>query len=258
MKPDIPKALAARIRGAQRKLEDQIQTHIWAQREISEIEKKLADFEADPVGWAETNYPGHGPDSYPVQTHISRASDALIRKKGRRSAELQALANAQENLRLVEQEVLDKISRLRPTSGRVPWPEPLADIPTYARELQAWKDEHAARSAIGAREREAAFQEEMRQLDAEQHERDRQGIRDLVAQGPEEVIMTGLILRTASEAYKDFNNGVVAFAYSQEARAAEASGRAKALRIISDAKSRGVDLWNVVRELGFPSPETLS
>lgn len=127
-KPDLPKRLASRIRGAQRAVE-KARFEIWIDGDgLAQKLARIAEFEGNPVGFAERHYRGNGPDSYPVQTNIERARESVQRKINRQAPQAAALRAADGRLVAVEAEVLAEVTAMKPSPGRVPWPKPLKSI----------------------------------------------------------------------------------------------------------------------------------
>ena len=270
-RPRLSKALASRVRGAQSKLEAQIQTHIWAEKDIPEIRDKLEKFDADPVGWSEYHYPGHGPDSYPVQTHIRRSRDALERKLSRRADELRELAAAQDNLLKVEEEVLEQAKRIRSTTITEPWPKPVDSIEVQATALKRMIERGQAQHRREQKRRELEYaREEAREAERRDQE-DREARRRHVAKGPEHVIIhltVNKFIKVAFEEYKSspeysraqtgsWAGGLISFVNSRMGVEAGAKGAEAAREMIASAKRSNEDLWDVCRRNGFWTPDSI-
>ncbi|SDJ59235.1 hypothetical protein SAMN04487993_10586 [Salipiger marinus] len=268
-RPRLSRALASRIRGAQSRLEAQIQTHIWAEKDIPEIRDKLEKFDADPVGWSERHYPSHGPDSYPVQTHICRSREALERKLARRDDELRELAAAQDNLQTVEEEVLEQAKRIRPTTITEPWPKPVKSIEAQAIALKRMIEREQAQHRREQERQDLEYtREEAREAERRDQE-DREARRRHVAKGPEHVIihqMTNRFIKIAFEKYKsspeysraqngNWAGGLIFFVTSQMGEEAGAKGAEIAREMIVSAKRSNEDLWDVCRRNGFWTPD---
>lgn len=164
-KPEIPKRLAARIRGAQEKVR-QARIAIKADEfNGRQTRSRLDEFESDPHGFASRHYGRNGADSYPVQTHIARARERMDYIESKREKRVLDLAQAEANLELVEAAVLSEVSRMKPTSGRVPWPRKLPSFANYreevSRELAQCRREHERY----LRDVEADYRAELRALD---------------------------------------------------------------------------------------------
>ena len=273
-KPDIPKALASRIRGAQDRLAACIEAHVWAEKDMPEIEAKLAAFDRDPDRWAQTNYPGNDKDSYPVQTHISRARDSLARKKDRRPREMQELWESQENLALVEREVLEKLESMRPTEGRVPWPKPIRSVEEAMRDLERDLARWKAEAEKEKRKREEQYSREDARDAAKKEAENNAAIRAHVAKGPEHVIRhfsESRAVREALEAYKEteayraqtairgnWAGPLLSFVSSSMASEAASRGCRFAEGEITRARANGEVLWDTCRRLGFHSPDSVA
>lgn len=270
-RPQLSKALASRIRGAQSRLEAQIQTHIWAEKDIPEIKEKLAAFEADPVGWSERHYPGHGQDSYPVQTHISRSREALERKLARRDDELRELAEAQDHLQKVEEEVLEQAKRIRSTTVTEPWPKPVAGIEVQTLQLKRMIEREETQHKREQERRDLEYaREEAREVERRDQE-DREARRRHVAKGPEHVLvhqMTNKFIKIAFDEYKsspeyaraqdgNWAGGLISFVTSKMGAEAGAKGAAMAREMIVAAKRSNEDLWDVCRRNGFWTPDSI-
>lgn len=136
MKPDLPKRLAARIRGAQAKVES---ARGWIEAtEFNAVQHQARweEYARDPKAFARKYYHPHDVDSYPVVTTIARLReklDSLPRKRERNRIELE---EADAHLALVEGEVLREVQQMRNATGRVPWPPPLEPFDSfYARAI---------------------------------------------------------------------------------------------------------------------------
>lgn len=122
-KPDIPKRLAARIRSAQVKLEDACRNTAGSESNAKQDMDELAAYYADPEAYARARYPGHGVDSYPVKTRISRIEEKVAYNSTRGEVRKKRIEDAVAEIERVEAEVLAEVSGMRPTTGRVPWPK---------------------------------------------------------------------------------------------------------------------------------------
>jgi hypothetical protein len=171
MRPDLPKRLAARIRGAQAKVEN---ARGWIEAtEFNAIQDQARwdEYSRDPKGFAHKYYAPHGVDSYPVTTTISRLREkleALPRKRERNRIELE---RADANLARVEEEVLREVTRMRNTTGRVPWPSPLEPFDTFhacvISEAYEERDTAPARRAAYLAEIDRQYHEEIAALEIE-------------------------------------------------------------------------------------------
>lgn len=136
-RPDLPKRLAARVRGAQDKV---LSARGWIESlEFNTVQNQARwdDFVRDPEAFARKFYSGHGVDSYPIRTNTGRIReklDNLSRKRKRHQLELE---EAEVNLQAVEAQVLNEIERMRPSDGRVPWPKLLEAHETFMKRVMA-------------------------------------------------------------------------------------------------------------------------
>lgn len=170
-KPDIPKRLAARIRGAQEKVRQArfaIKTDEFNGRQIR---RRLDEFNSDPQSFVSRHYGSNGVDSYPVQTNISRATSRMEYIDSKRDQRVVDLAEAEANLELVEATVLAQVSRMKPTAGRIPWPRKLPSFANYRDEVTHELEQCRLKHECYLRDIEAEFQAEIRALD-EQREKD--------------------------------------------------------------------------------------
>ncbi|NDU99820.1 hypothetical protein [Pseudoroseicyclus tamaricis] len=74
-KPDIPKKLAARVRGAQARVTDLRDSLIHNHKRRLQAQAELDVFRRHPEAYAADRYGNHGVDSYPVQTRTRRLAD---------------------------------------------------------------------------------------------------------------------------------------------------------------------------------------
>lgn len=175
-KPDIPKSLGGRIRAAQEKVRSARASIIYGGRAITQSSNRIADYESDPLGFADRFYRGHGWDSYPVQTTISRERERLAYNERRVPERITELAEAEANLEAVEEAVLLRVINMRDSKGRIPWPKA---PPTLARiEQQAELD--AAREEALYRARKARDDERYEREIAVANEKMRKSIGALV------------------------------------------------------------------------------
>lgn len=136
-RPDLPKRLAARVRGAQDKV-------LSARGRIESLEfntvqdqARWDEFARDPEAFARKFYPGHSVDSYPVRTNTGRIREKLDDLSGKKERNRLELEEAEANLRAVEAEVLSEVERMRPSDGRVPWPELLEAHEAFMKRVMA-------------------------------------------------------------------------------------------------------------------------
>ena len=124
-RPDVPKRLAARLRGAYAKVTDARSGVRHYKKRIAQDGKRIAEYDADPQGFADRYYRGKSWDSYPPQTNITRTREGLEYRQRRLIECQEAERDAIENMHRVEAEVLEEVRNMRLSSGRVPWPSVL-------------------------------------------------------------------------------------------------------------------------------------
>lgn len=129
--PKIPKRLAAKILRAQRRVETARNDILRDEDRIAQDEKRLLEYQADPVAFAKRYYGNNAPDSYPVQTNISRCEEGIERRQARKESLRDALRAADSELELTISGVLNEVQNLRRSAGRVPWPKPLPNFVDY-------------------------------------------------------------------------------------------------------------------------------
>jgi hypothetical protein len=210
-KPELPKRLAARIRGAQEKVRAAriaIKADEFNGRQIS---SRLDEYDSDPHGFASRHYGRNGVDSYPVQTNISRARERMDYIECRRERRVMDLAEAEANLELVEAAVLSEVLRMKPTSGRVPWPRRLPSFANYmdevTRELEQCRREHDRY----LHEVEADHQAELRAIDMQ---RDREDAAYLAEVKARRAAMTPAQLERDKAAFKFITEGLRSGAFT--------------------------------------------
>jgi hypothetical protein len=170
-KPFVPKRLASRLRAAYFKVADARDHLASSEAAILDCAARIQEYEADPVRFAELYYPSvGGPDTYPVQTTISRTREKLERKTDRMQVDVQAVDDAELHMAQVELDVMAELSLLkRSTPGRIAWPtepESLKSLRTkHLREFQA-NLAHSRRHAL-RQETRRAEQAERKKLKAE-------------------------------------------------------------------------------------------
>lgn len=189
-RPDIPKRLAARIRGAQERVRQKRLSIVGAEYNYSQSSRRVDEFESNPEGFASRHYGRNGVDSYPVQTNIGRNRERMAYHEGRRDERIRELAELESELLRIEEQVLVEVMRMRSTPGRVPWPGRLPTFKQFQgqfeaemkREDERWRIERARDDAEFERliaEEEAALAEQS----ARENEQFR---RDLAAMTPTE------------------------------------------------------------------------
>lgn len=189
--PEIPKPLAKLVRAAQEELINQRNRTFFTEREIRKITMDLSFFEADPEAWALEKYGKRAtPKSYPVVTRIEKDRERLNRYISRRPVREADLLSAQANLERVEANVLEQMTRVRPSRGTVPWPSPL---PSFQDAMDAYNTEEdlvdaEAQSYAEVRRKEIdeAFLEEIKEIEKEYDIQREELRRDLESRTPEE------------------------------------------------------------------------
>lgn len=158
-KPDLPKALAARIRAAQSKVREKRLAIIYGDRRIENAGDRVRLYDLSPEAYANDFYPGKHVDSYPVQTRIQRDREELAYYERRAPERIVELAEAEAHLAKVEDDVLIRVLEMRPSGGRVLWPRKLKPFETerHAVELQMAREDERAK---------AQHTREMERLDA--------------------------------------------------------------------------------------------
>lgn len=264
-RPMLSKPLAAKIRGAYSCLQDAIVWKIDQDRMILELQEKISAFDGDPVGWSERHYPRHGPNSYPVQTHIIRARESLMRKLAKQQDVAQSLREAEKNLARVEAEVELAAARIRPTTPKESWPDAPEGVEVQRTRIHAEIDQDMRRS----RREYERFQQEIVEADErDQARREREDLearRRHILMGAEHVIIHQMRNRYIKEAYETYKSmpehghalgsgwsgGLTSFVMSKRAVQAGEHGIDAAKALIALARRAGRDLWDVCREEGF-------
>lgn len=139
-KPDIPKRLASKIRAAQHELKEVLHYIAAADFNHRQNAPRLAEYDADPVAFARKHYPRHSVDSYPVQTNISRIREKEEYYASRQDIRKQRVKDRLRELQDVEDAVLAEVTAMRPSAGRVPWPDPLPSVDEMMAEHRAEED----------------------------------------------------------------------------------------------------------------------
>jgi len=170
-KPDIPKRLAARIRGAQQAVVVARNNILFDADGLTSQLARIHEFESDPVGFANRYYPGQGADSYPVRATIEKARASVERKRNRHRGQLEALGDADKRLEDVEKMVLAEVEVMKPSSGRVPWPKALPPFEKVEMSFGRSRAKERAADAIEHQEYlaevERDYEREMAQIDAQ-------------------------------------------------------------------------------------------
>jgi len=189
-RPDIPKRLAARIRGAQERVRQKRLSIAYSEKNYEQSSRRVAEFEADPDGFSARYYGRHDRNSYPVQTNIATNRERNAYHERRRDERVAELAELEAQLMRLEAEVLVEVTRMRATPGRVPWPRRLPPMKQFRIELEEqmrredelWRIERAVDDALF----EALVAEEEAAAAAESERQDEQLRRDLAAMSPAE------------------------------------------------------------------------
>jgi hypothetical protein len=155
-RPDIPKRLAARIRGAQERVRQKRLSIIYSEKNYEQSSARVADFEADPDGFSSRHYRQHDRYSYPVQTNIATNRERNAYHERRRNERVAELAALELQLNRIEAEVLVEVTQMRPTNGRVPWPRKLRSMEQFRGQLdeqmrrvdEQWRRERAEDDAL--------------------------------------------------------------------------------------------------------------
>lgn len=205
-RPPIPKRLAAKIRSAQEKVNDARYGIIHGDNRVARKASRIAEYEANPVSFARRYYGDNPYDSYPVQTNISRCREDLEYQRSRRAKRIDDLVTAEVNLKLVEEQVLQEIARMRPTSGRVPWPRPLRSLEKL-RHIESLINQRLDRESQRQRARdEAEYQAELKELEciarAEEEAFHKKWQEDLAKMSPEDRDAARAAARKIAQALK--------------------------------------------------------
>jgi hypothetical protein len=167
MRPLVPKRLAASLRAAYYKVVAARSNVASAEAMILDRMSYLDEFHDDPARFAELYYPqvADGPDSYPVQTRISRTREELEYKTERMPVYIQRVIDAECSMFAAEQDVLATLGGMRAdTSGRVDWPVEPRSLDEFRTEvLQDFKrNRNAHRRFVLQRVKKRAEQVEQR------------------------------------------------------------------------------------------------
>jgi len=189
-RPDIPKRLAARVRGAQERVRQMRLSIVGGEHNYNQSSQRVAEFDADPEGFASRHYGRNGVDSYPVQTNIGRNREYMARHERRRDEQIRELAKLESELLRIEGEVLVEVTRMRPTPGRVPWPPRLPPFDQFQEQFEAEMKREAERWRIQRAKDDAEFERLIAAEEAalaEQSRREEEQMRrDLAAMTPAE------------------------------------------------------------------------
>ncbi|WP_380058991.1 hypothetical protein ACFE33_15895 (plasmid) [Falsihalocynthiibacter sp. SS001] len=204
-RPDVPKRLAARLRGAYAKVTDARSSLRHYRKRIGQAENRIAEYEADPQGFADRYYHGMAWNSYPPQTNISREREGL---EYRRMRILECYGEQREalvNMRRVESDVLNEVKNMRLSAGRVPWPRgPLTKTELRAIEIEEereWRKEDRRQ-----REEDRQHEREQARIDEEeQRHEEEEWQREIAAMSPEQR------QQVRQEAKRLFESGAIKF-----------------------------------------------
>jgi hypothetical protein len=123
-RPDLPKRLAATVRAAQAKVSSARGTIEHYQERIRTHGARVTEYDANPHALVLKHYAGHAVGSYPVVTNIDHHRECLGYYSSHLQIKVAALTVADDALRLVEIDVLDRVTNMTKSSpGRVPWPK---------------------------------------------------------------------------------------------------------------------------------------
>ncbi len=148
----IPKRMASRIRTAQAQVVDIRSSIVTHELRLKQDIAEMAQFDANPTLYAKDHYGKHGVESYPVQTRILRLREAIEFREMRLPQKYKELKAAELNLELVEANVFDEVLRMKPTPGRIPWPDKLATFDEFRIQTERrWKIELRASAAEKAK-----------------------------------------------------------------------------------------------------------
>jgi len=117
--------------------------------------ERVAEFEREPEAFAARYYRGNSAGSYPAQTTIAREREQIEYFEDRRPKRLRELAKLDRELQRVEKEVIEEVTHMRPSKGRVPWPPAL---PAFAAFNETFDADERRRDLADAAERERFFE----------------------------------------------------------------------------------------------------
>lgn len=136
-RPDLPKRLAARIRAAQERVRQKRLGIVYAEKNYEQSRARVDAYEDDPVAFAARHYHNHEWDSYPVQTNVATNRERNDYHERRRDERIRELAVLESELLRIEEQVLVEATRMRPTTGRVPWPRKIPSMKRFQEDLEA-------------------------------------------------------------------------------------------------------------------------
>lgn len=277
--PPLPKKLASKVRAAQKNVNSATKHYLHREKTIPELQAELAAWKADREGWAEKHYPGlGGPESYPVQWRVQNITDKLERYLQEQPSLIEEAESARVRLSHMEDEVFALLASMRPSTGRVPWPNIATSVEAIRIEMEVEAKKTAAAIALyeaKRREEDRLWEEERAREQAEKEREERRErlreIKEMVAKGPAYVLYDTIYRRLISEAFTAFNEvarkdpsstsllagGMAQFLGSAEVHAAEIEAQTQTKALISAARAQGRDLWDTCREHGCYTPETI-
>ncbi|WP_088310905.1 hypothetical protein [Novosphingobium sp. B 225] len=187
---DLPKRLAARIRAAQERVRQKRLGIVYAEKNYEQSRARVDAYEEDPIAFAARFYQNHEWDSYPVQANLATNRERNECHERRREERIKELAELESALMRTEELVLAEVTRMRPTTGRVPWPRSLPAFTKFRaqlememrREDERWRAERARDDA----EFERMIAHEESALEELQELGDKELLRDLAAMSPSE------------------------------------------------------------------------
>lgn len=238
-RPDLPKKLAARVRGAQARVTDLRDSLVHNHKRRLQAQAELDVFHRDPKAYAADRYGNQGVDSYPVQTRTSRLADDVAYRSSRISEIERDLSDAEAALVAVEADVLEEVLGMRPSTGRVPWPKPLPSFTgRIARGLEAQQrdiDAEPSRVAAYRARLKAEYDFEMVKLDRQTQREDEAEQRRFASLSPAEQEAERVEIRTflnvlderglsVGDLFKGFAVSDTFYEVDREARARSARG----------------------------------
>lgn len=177
-RPELPKRLAARIRSAQERVRQKRLSIVYAEKNYEQSRARVEAYDDDPAGFAARYYRNHEWDSYPVQTNVATNRSRMEYHEQRCDERIRELAVLESELLRIEAQVLVEVTRMRPTTGRVPWPRKMPAMKRFQEDLEAemeredelWRQERAEDDAEFERilaEDEASLEAENERADDE-------------------------------------------------------------------------------------------
>jgi len=147
--PDLPKNLAKQLIQAQKRVLEVQRRIISAEARIKEEAAELETYALSPRTWVTSVYgPGMAMDAYPPTTRISRLKESYEGRIARRPVRALAYQEALDNLNRLEKKILEEITGIRASTGRVDWPNPLPAFYGYDNVLDVGPDTKALVAAL--------------------------------------------------------------------------------------------------------------